>query len=67
MASKLKTSVNTVKLEKKPIPLLVVLISFKPEGATSWEDGVQMISTSKEHWYNLCFGDEGYTLKNFYK
>ncbi len=67
MASKLKTSVNTVKLPKKSIPLLVVLISFKPEGAKDWEDGIQMISTSKEHWYNLCFGDEGYTLKNFYK
>lgn len=66
-SNKLKTSVTNIKLEKKPIPLLVVLISFKPKGAKTWEDGIQMISTTKEHWYNVCFGDEGYTLKNFYK
>lgn len=67
MASNLRTSVTTKKLDMKPVPLLVLLISFKPKGAKTWEDGIQMISTSKEHWYNVCFGDEGYTLKNFYK
>ena len=63
----IRTSVTTKKLEMKPVPLLVLLLSFKPEGATTKEDGVQMITTGKEYWYNACFGDEGYTLKNFYK
>ena len=67
MSSNLHTAVTTKKLDMKPVPLLVLLISFKPKDAKTWEDGIQMISTSKEYWYNVCFGDEGYTLKNFYK
>ena len=68
MATQLGTSVTTKKLEMKPIPLLVVMISFAPEGADgSSDDGMQLCSTSKEYWHQQFFGDEGYTLKNYYK
>lgn len=67
MGMNLRTAVTTKKLEMKPVPLLVLLLSFDPKGAKSWEDGVQKMTTPKEYWHDICFGDEGYTLKNFYK
>lgn len=63
MANSLGTSVTTKKLDMKPIPLLVVMISFEPDG----DDGRQLCSTTKEYWYEQFFGDNGLTLKNYYK
>jgi hypothetical protein len=63
MANSLGTSVTTKKLEMKPVPLLVVMISFEPGG----DDGRQICSTTKEYWYEQFFGDNGLTLKNYYK
>ncbi len=63
MANSLGTSVTTKKLEMKPVPLLVVMISFEPDG----DDGRQICSTTKEYWYEQFFGDNGLTLKNYYK
>ena len=63
MATSLGTSVITKKLKMEPIPLLVVMISFAPEG----EEGRQACITIKEYWHQQFFGDEGLTLKNYYK
>ena len=63
MATSLGTSVTTKKLAMKPIPMLVVMISFEPEGV----EGRQVCKTTKEYWYQQFFGDEGLTLKNYYK
>ncbi len=67
MATNLGTSVTTKKLKMQPVPLLVILASFKPHDAKSFEDGMQMASTDRHYWHDIYFGDEGYTLKNFYK
>ncbi len=67
MAHSFGTSVTTKKLKMQPVPLLIILASFKPKASRGHEDGTQVIVTDKKKWYDIYFGDEGYTLKNFYK
>ena len=51
----------------EPIPLLVAMISFDPEPGNTEAEGRQICTTSKEYWHDLYFGDNGLTLKNYYK
>ncbi len=64
-----------------PIPLLIVVMSFDADGdgedsykagkstttRTSDAYGEQWAYSKESHWAQICFGDNGKTMKNFYK
>ena len=64
-----------------PIPLLVVVISFDADGEgedalsagkstiskTSEAYGEQWAYSPESHWAQICFGDSGKTMNNYYK
>lgn len=63
----------------EPIPLLVIKINYDADGdgkdayiegvdaATVRETGEQWTHTTDSYWSELCFSDDGKTLKNYYK